>query len=581
MKRTARFILFGVVVLALAALALPLTAQDLGPGEGAPIIWPNFGGDPTNFNPLLINDASSQDVATYLWPGFIGINPQTGEIVPHAPFTIVDSWTVSDDGSVYTFKLRDDYKWTDGTPVTSADVKYAYDAITSGTTNSPLNGTLDTIASLETPDDQTVVVTFKEADCTALSTLRTNLPPVPSHTFQELFGTDYAQMNEADFNTNPTVTGGVFSFSNFRPGEQVTLVANQDYPDAPNGVIPEGFIQRQLANQTVVVDEFLAGNLTLIDSVPEDRQAELEAMAAEGKVQEYKAISSGWQFLSFNLADPTNPQNGLDENGNPIDQGHHPIFGDVRVRQAVAYATNHDALNQGAFAGTGIAVSSPIVQNSPWYNSTLQPYPYDPAKAAQLLDEAGFIDADNDPTTPRVAKGALYAPDGTPLSFTITAFSGNTSVDSTLTLMQDQLKQVGFEVKLEILEFQTMVDKFLAQTFDAAMLFFGGFDPTNPDDQKTLFTAVGDEVGSGFNVSSYDDPELAALYDQARTVPGCDTAQRKALYDQIQAKIMQDVPWFFVNTSLVPSIAQPDLENWTPTAYSFRWNIYAWSQMPR
>jgi ABC-type transport system substrate-binding protein len=64
-------------------------------------------------------------------------------------------------------------------------------------------------------------------------------------------------------------------------------------------------------------------------------------------------------------------------------------------------------------------------------------------------------------------------------------------------------------------------------------------------------------------------------------VPGCDEAQRKALYDQIQAKIMQDIPWFFVNTSLVPSVAQPDLKNWDPTVYSFRWNVYAWSQVPR
>jgi ABC-type transport system substrate-binding protein len=106
--------LLGMVVLLLAALALPIAAQDqpLGPGEGAPIVWPNFGGDPTNFNPLLINDASSQDVAVYLWPGFVGLDPQTGEIIPHAPFTIVDNWTVSDDGTTYTFKLRDDYKWT-------------------------------------------------------------------------------------------------------------------------------------------------------------------------------------------------------------------------------------------------------------------------------------------------------------------------------------------------------------------------------------------------------------------------------------------------------------------------------------
>ena len=168
------------------------------------------------------------------------------------------------------------------------------------------------------------------------------------------------------------MTSGIFNFGNFRSGEQVTLTANQDYPDAPGGVIPEGYIQRQLANQTVEVDEFLAGNLTLLDSVPEDRQAELEGMAANNQVQEFKGLSSGWQYLAFNLADPTNPQNGLDDQGNPIDQGHHPIFGDVRVRQAVAYAINYDALNQGAFSNNGIPVTSPMLTTSWAYNEHAQ-----------------------------------------------------------------------------------------------------------------------------------------------------------------------------------------------------------------
>ena len=125
----------------MAALAVPLSAQDsINPGEGAPIVWPNFGGDPTTFNPILVSDDSSQKIALLLFPNFVALNPHTGTIDQHAPNQIVDSWTVSDDGKTYTFTLRNDYKWSDGTPVTSQDVKYAYDAIVSGKTNSPLNG---------------------------------------------------------------------------------------------------------------------------------------------------------------------------------------------------------------------------------------------------------------------------------------------------------------------------------------------------------------------------------------------------------------------------------------------------------
>lgn len=567
--------------LLLLVFAAPLAAQDtLGPGEGAPIIYPNFGGDPTNLNPLLISDGPSQDIADLIYPAFLRVNPETGNIDPNTPLAIASDWTISEDGTTYTFTIRDDYRWSDGTPVSAQDVKYAFDAIQSGTIDTPLEGFLTSVQSLEVIDDRTLVATFAEADCTALSTLKV-IPPVPSHLFNEMFGTDYALMNDSDFNMNPSVSGGIFNFSNFRPGEQITLVANQDYPDAPGGVIPEGFIQRQLASQTVVVDEFLAGNLSVIDSVPDDREAELKGMAEQGSVQLFESLSSGWQYLAFNLADPANPQDGLDADGNPIDQGHHPLFGDVRVRQALAYAVDYNALNQGAFAGNGIPVASPLLTTSWAYNENLSPYPFDPEMAAQLLDEAGWIDDDNDPATPRVAQGALYAADGTPLSFDITSYSGNTSVTATLELMQDQLSRVGFEVNLDILEFQTMLEKLDGQTFDTIMLFLGGFDASNPDELRALFMAEGDVVGSGFNNWSYNNPEVDALFNQARTVPGCDEAERKALYEQIQQILLDDLPVYYVNTSMVPVVAQPDIANFDPLPLDLEWNIYAWSQVPR
>lgn len=577
----ARRVFFMSMSLLLLVFAAPIAAQDtLGPGEGAPIIYPNFGGDPTNLNPLLISDGPSQDIADLIYPAFLRVNPETGNIDPNTPLAIASDWTISEDGTTYTFTIRDDYRWSDGTPVSAQDVKYAFDAIQSGTIDTPLEGFLTSVQRLEVVDDRTLVATFAEADCTALSTLKV-IPPVPSHLFKEMFGTDYALMNDSDFNMNPSVSGGIFNFSNFRPGEQITLVANQDYPDAPGGVIPEGFIQRQLASQTVVVDEFLAGNLSVIDSVPDDREAELKAMAEQGSVQLFESLSSGWQYLAFNLADPTNPQDGLDADGNPIDQGHHPLFGDVRVRQALAYAVDYNALNQGAFAGNGIPVASPLLTTSWAYNENLSPYPFDPEMAAQLLDEAGWIDDDNDPATPRVAQGALYAEDGTPLSFDITSYSGNTSVTATLELMQDQLSRVGFEVNLDILEFQTMLEKLDGQTFDTIMLFLGGFDASNPDELRALFMADGDVVGSGFNNWSYNNPEVDALFNQARTVPGCDEAERKALYEQIQQILLDDLPVYYVNTSMVPVVAQPDIANFDPLPLDLEWNIYAWSQVPR
>jgi peptide/nickel transport system substrate-binding protein len=150
-----------------------------------------------------------------------------------------------------------------------------------------------------------------------------------------------------------------------------------------------------------------------------------------------------------------------------------------------------------------------------------------------------------------------------------------------MVLMQDQLKQVGFDVKLDVLEFQTMLEKLDGQTFDSIMLFFGGFDASNPDELRSLFTTEGDVVNSGFNSWSYDNPEVDDLFARARVLPGCDQAERKELYDQIQQILHDDLPVFYVNTSEVPFVVQPDVENFDPLPLGVAWNISRWSQTPR
>src|SRR5215213_8441832 len=95
----ARRIFLVSLLLLLVTIASPLAAQDtLGPGEGAPIIFPNFGGDPTNLNPLLISDGPSQDIADLIFPAFLRINPETGNIDPNTPLAIASDWTISEDG---------------------------------------------------------------------------------------------------------------------------------------------------------------------------------------------------------------------------------------------------------------------------------------------------------------------------------------------------------------------------------------------------------------------------------------------------------------------------------------------------
>ncbi len=169
-RNIARWLL--AIGVAAALMVAPVMAQDpLGAGEGQPVIWGNFGGDIATTNPILVNDGSSADVGARIYPVFIGTDPESGLETPGAARSLATDWSYSEDGTVLTFTLRDDWTWSDGTPITSADVKYAYDAIMSGDVDTPIGSTLTTnVVSLEAPDrNHRRHHLHATADCTAVT----------------------------------------------------------------------------------------------------------------------------------------------------------------------------------------------------------------------------------------------------------------------------------------------------------------------------------------------------------------------------------------------------------------------------
>lgn len=550
-------------------------AQDQpGPGEGGPIILSNLGSDIATLNPILAQDGSSQAVINRLYPTLIGADVETFNYAPGAPGSLATSWSISEDGLTYTFTLRDDWAWSDGTPITSADVKYGFDAVASGETNTALTYILDDVAAVEAPDPQTVVLTLHAPSCAALTNIGP-LPVVPAHQYLELF-TSFAAMNEAELTAVGNVSAGAWTFGNVRPGEQVTLLADQSYPDATAGqVTPEGWIFKNVADQTISYEQFLAGQFTW-DGAPEGREDEMRALAAQGyQVHEYPAASL--RFIALNSADPANPQDGLDESGNAIDQGHHPILGDVRVRQALMYALNFAELNEGALGGEGVQLASHVLPSSWAFDPELAVYPFDLAMANQLLDEAGFVDDDSDPATPRIAtEDALYAEPGTPLAITLSTNSGNEASEAIGVLLTSQWGAAGIDLNYQAIDFNVLVEQLTGQTFDAVMLFWGFGFPDDPNGATVNFSPVNDVVAAGFNVTSYNNPEWTALMDQANTVPGCDEAQRIELLQQAFAILREDVPWIWLNTSNVVVAAQPNVQGWDPRGQLVGWNESSW-----
>jgi len=553
-----------------ALVVIPAAAQ-----EGGIILEGNIGGDVATLNPILSSDTASSRIIGLTNVGFLGVDVQNAVIAPNQPGALVSDWTVSEDGLIYTFTLRQDLAWSDGTPITSADIAYSWEAIklgAEGLVDVPASYVIDPteatgILDVTFPDDYTVVVTFATAECTALG-YAASLVPVPAHLLPE----DVSTLGDAEFNLNPTVGSGAFLFSELRPGEQVAVIANPDYVDAINGtVVPEGYIYKSVGDQTVQVEQFLAGELNMIDNPPVNRRADIRATDA----QYYNYPGNAWDYLAFNLADPNNPQNAFDEAGNLIDQGNHPIFGDIRVRQAIALGVDVESIISAAVFNEGQRMTSFLIPASWAYDDALAPIPFDTTAAAALLAEAGWVDADGNGVLEATAD-ALYAEEGTEFTFTLFTNQGNTRRNAIATLIQDQLSQLGIRVDYQTIDFNTLLDIIDSQTFDSVILGWRNGYPDDPDATQ-LFTPASDVIGSGSNFTSFNNAEFTDLNAQAKSLIGCAVEERAPLYQQMQAIMQEELPylWLFAQDGVYTASA--NVSGFDPLPSQMLWNIDAWS----
>jgi peptide/nickel transport system substrate-binding protein len=574
MKIFRKFLMIGAAVALLGVMA-PVAAQE--GGDGGIIIEGNLTSDVATMNPIMSSDTASSRVIAFMFPNFIGADPAQAVLAPAQPNSLATSWDISDDGLTYTFHLRDDLLWNDGTPITSADILYSWRAIQAGAEgliDVPGSYVIDPtgasgIVDVTAPDDYTVVVQFASPECTALN-YAASVVPAPSHVLPE----DVTTLGDSEFNLAPSVTRGPFTFGEFRPGEQVSLLNDPTYPasDTVDGVVhPEGFIYRNVPDQTVMVEQFLAGELNVIDGPAVARRQDIRNSPATV----YSYPGNAWDYLALNLADPNNPQNAFDEAGNPIDQGFHPIFGDVAVRQALARAIDVESIIDAAVFNEGERMTSFLIPASWAYADDLAPIPFDPEAAAQMLTDAGWVDADNDPSTPRVAQGAAHAEDGTEMVFTLYTNEGNTRREAIGTLVQDQLAQIGVQVDFQTIDFNTLLDIMDSQTFDSIILGWRNGYPDDPDATQ-LFTPASDVIGSGSNFTSFNNARFTELNAQAKSLPGCDPAERAAIYSEMQSIMQEELPyiWLFAQNGMY---AANDIEGFDPYPAQLYWNADAWS----
>jgi peptide/nickel transport system substrate-binding protein len=578
-----------ILIALLSFLVAPVSTVAQEPGSGGTIVVGFAGGTIAlgSLNPLRSSDVVTLRVTSLMFPQLVGMSPFTQyfarvgeEGVTQA---LATDWAISADGLTYTFTLRQDAVWSDGTPITATDVKFSFDAIASRAAESEWAWFLVYdpaynpygVKEMVVVDDHTVQAVFEQSTCDSLG-VAGSLYVVPAHVFgyDGSPDFDFSAIIGHPYDTNPSVVYGPFQLDYLRLGEEIALKPVPTWADGP--VIPAGLVFRDVLDMEDLTRRFLAGEFDYIESPRPCMSCFAEIRAAPDVVAaSFPAL--GWDYIGLNTADPENPQPGEDEQGNRIDQGHHPLFGDVQVRRALQHAINVPAIIERAVFGEGTQMASSLLPTSWGADPTLEPVPYDPGLAAQMLDEAGWPLG---PDGVRVCQGCRYALDGTPFEFELITNAGNVRREAAGRIVQEQLAILGILVNFHPIPYEDMGRAGGRQELDAFIFGWAQGFPDVPD--HLLIFGPGSDVVSEegtWNATSYYDPEFVRLSRQALTLPGCDLTERAAIYHQIERLLQEDQPYLWLYAQNELYAAHSDVVGFDPQPNMPWWNIHTW-QVP-
>lgn len=583
------------LLLILAMTFSTVSAQDEempGPGEGGTIIEGNQRGS-GNLGPLVLIRCSGVDCSNpggLLFPALIGVNPSAdpAEQVYQAglPGTLAEDYEISEDGLTYTFTLREGLTWSDGEAITAEDVLFTSEAIRSGEEggiSSSYSSHQQDVISAEIIDDYTIAFSFEAPNCDAIRS--SSIPVIPAHVYgfsaDNAVDFDFSVLIDHPMDDQPSSTFGPFKFNRVEPGNAVYLEADQNWSsEAEDGLVrPSGFVYLDVPDENVMVERFLTFQVGEPNFVREP-DANLIPTLEESDAQTFSSPGRLWHYVSLNLADPENPENGFDEEGNPIDQGQHPLFGDVRVRQALQHAINIDEIINGPLNGNASAMTAGTIPTAYTVNPDITPRAYDLDEARRLLDEAGW-EATGEPLVDggdglRTCTSCETAEAGT--EFRMELMNVGDVRNDVSVILQDQFADIGVAVEVQVLDFNTMYDENMgAQIYDAAVAGWRGALPFDPD-LRSFFGAQNDVFGEGygFNFPSYYNEEFEEL--GAQIVEG-DCSQETILDAayRMQEILYEEQPYLWLYAFNSAYSAAPQIANFDGRPNFGSWNIDQWA----
>ncbi len=504
---------FAAVVLMLVAVtpALAETTDDAGAtgDSSGSVLRIGWAQDPQTLNPFIGLDEESYTVWAINWDLLVNFSEKDLSPSPG----IAESWEVSDDRKTVTFKLDPDRKWSDGEPVTSEDVKWSLETL--GSEGELFTSYTNNVTSITTPDDETVVIKTSRPDARIVGGLFIYI--LPEHIWGKVPLEELTSTYQPDL---PLVGTGPFIVTEFERDRIIRMEQNPEFTaGTPN------FDQIQFIKYGTQDAVERALDLGEIDSVIEVQAATFESLGNKENIETVKSPSPSFTQLAFNLC----PEKLCpDANRNPAIQ-------DLDVRKAIAYSIDRERINEIANRGTSFVANGflPSFYES-FYEEPDEIYAFDPEKANQILDDAGWT---------REGDG-VRTKDGEELSFNLYVRSESQGNIQAAKLISEMTQEVGIDYNVEVVSVDKLTDLTIrsvdgkpAPDFDSFIWGWGG-DPYDPSFLLSLMTTG--EIG-GSSDSFFSDEEYDKLFVEQAGV--FDVEQRKELVSRMNNILQEQVAY--------------------------------------
>lgn len=497
--------------------------------------------DLDNLNPVLSNQAFVTDVDQMIYSGLIDFDDHANAI-PDVALQVPsqENGLISRDGKTITYRMRSNVRFSDGVPLTSADVKFTWQQIMNPNNSLPYRYPYDDVASIDTPNPHTVIVHLGHPLASFVGNFMRNGNVgsiLPMHLLKS-----YPDLNRIRFNSHP-VGSGPFVVASWEPGALLDLKANPNYWRGPPKLREVRY--QIIPSQNTLFTSVRGHDIDLYYDAPEVQYGTLKSLPG---IRVTAVPNMTFEHLEFNCKLP------------PLD--------DVRVRRAIAYAINWRNLADHVYFG----VDTPGMGDTPpfsWaYDPNVKPYPHDLAKARNLLAQAGWMPG---------ADGTMQK-NGAPLRLTISSVSGITSRARAEQLIQQDLKAAGIELSIrnypaDIIFATYGENGILARGHFELSLFAWEYTVPDPDDTNTIGP---DELPPhGVNYTFWTDPAVGEWQKAAEL--HYKREDRRPYYYKIQERIRDQVPRHTIVWRSNIDAVNTDLRNFKPApAVSDFWNSWEW-----